>query len=204
MFQPIEAEPQSGSRITAREGISLAQGIRLRVLAPLSVAMVLLLGAFAMLFVREARQRRAETIARASAQVDDLMKSDLKDSIEVMTAISRWVMGDEKIAQALRTGDRAELLAICQPILEDLRRRNRVTHFYFHRPDRTNLLRVHHPEEFGDKIDRLTLEQAARTGQPAAGNEQGPFGALTLRVVHCGSGRASSSAISSSAWSSKT
>src|SRR5439155_6117790 len=39
-------------------------------------------------------------------------------------------------------------------------------------------------EEFGDKIGRFTLAEARRTGKPTWGNEQGPFGTLTLRVVY--------------------
>jgi signal transduction histidine kinase len=64
-----------------------------------------------------------------------------------------------------------------------LRDDHRITHFYFHSPDRINLLRVHRPEQNGDTINRFTLREAERTGQIASGIERGPIGTFVLRVV---------------------
>jgi signal transduction histidine kinase len=166
------------------EAISPAQGVRFRVLVPLTLAIVLLMGAVVGMFVRHANHRRVEDDARAAYLVEDLLRSQLSENVQVMSSIMPLIMRDELLAAALRAGDRQTLLEISEPILQDLRAANRITHFYFILPDRTMLLRVQHPEEWGDRIDRFVLQEAQRTGRPFWGNEQGPFGSFTLRVVH--------------------
>jgi diguanylate cyclase (GGDEF)-like protein len=74
-------------------------------------------------------------------------------------------------------------LARAAPIFHDLRREYGITHLYFTRPDRVNLLRVHKPERHGDVIERFTQREAERRGVPASGVELGPLGLFTLRVV---------------------
>ena len=100
-----------------------------------------------------------------------------------MESVLRVLVMDGRLLAAFRAGDRVALLARAAPVLEALRRDHGVTHLYFHRRDRTNLLRVHHPEEHGDLIKRATLQEAERTGRPAAGLERGPIGTFVLRVV---------------------
>jgi PAS domain S-box-containing protein len=156
----------------------------MRVLIPLTLAVVLLIAAFVFMFVREARHRRAEDIARAATLVEDLVRSQLAEGVALMNSIMPLIMGDQRLVEALRARDRQALFDIAEPILKVIRARNRITHFYFILPDRTMLLRVQHPEEWGDRIDRFVLQEAQRTGRPFWGNEQGPFGTLTLRVVH--------------------
>ncbi len=58
-----------------------------------------------------------------------------------------------------------------------------VTHLYFSNAQRINLLRVHQPDRYGDRIDRFTTLKAEKTGKIAYGLELGPMGTLTLRVV---------------------
>jgi len=50
--------------------------------------------------------------------------------------------------------------------------------------DRVCFLRVHKPAFYGDKINRFTLSLAMREIASTSGVELGPFGTLTLRVVH--------------------
>jgi signal transduction histidine kinase len=87
------------------------------------------------------------------------------------------------MAQAFRTHDREALLERAGPLQKTLSRQHKITHFYFHGPDRVNFLRVHHPEDHGDLINRFTLLEAERTGGMASGIERGPLGAFVLRVV---------------------
>jgi PAS domain S-box-containing protein len=54
---------------------------------------------------------------------------------------------------------------------------------YFSDAQRINLLRVHQPGRYGDRIDRFTTLEAEKTGKIAYGLELGPMGTLTLRVV---------------------
>jgi signal transduction histidine kinase len=158
--------------------------LRLRVLAPLTAALAALLLAFVALLVRETRNRRAEDVARTAALVDDFLHAQLAEGVQVMRSVMELLMRDERLQAALRARDRETLLTLSEPILKELRARNRITHFYYILPDRTMLLRVQLPQEWGDRIDRFVLREAERTGKPFWGNEQGPFGSLTLRVTY--------------------
>jgi PAS domain S-box-containing protein len=90
---------------------------------------------------------------------------------------------NKEIQQHFLNRDRAALLHAVQGTAQHFKEHCQVTHFYIHGPDRVNFLRVHQPDRHGDRIDRLTLLQAAASGKTASGLELGPLGTLTLRVV---------------------
>jgi PAS domain S-box-containing protein len=174
----------STGRFSVGKATSPAQGLRWRILIPVILAIALLTIAFVTTFARHENQRRDEDIIRASELVDNLLTAQLTEDVQEIRSIVELVMRDERLAIALAGQDRETLLSIATPILDTIRMRDRITHFYFIQPDRTMLLRVQLPDEWGDKIDRLVDIEAQRTGEPAWANEQGPFGTLTLRVVY--------------------
>lgn len=92
------------------------------------------------------------------------------------------IMHNSDVREAFRNGDRELLLKLSKPLYNELQPRE-VTHFYFTGPDRINILRVHNPDRFGDRINRKTTLIAELTGKEASGMELGPFGTFTLRVV---------------------
>ncbi|MGB8841566.1 MAG: ATP-binding protein [Aliidongia sp.] len=175
---------RSANLLVGGKSASPAQGLRWRILLPVTVAMVLLTAAFVVMFARHENQRRDEDIARASELVDNLLTAQLTEDVQEIRSLMELIMRDDQLALALARQDRETLLSLAAPILDTVRMRDRITHFYFIEPDRTMLLRVQLPSEWGDKIDRLVDIQAQRTGEPAWANEQGPFGTLTLRVVY--------------------
>jgi diguanylate cyclase (GGDEF)-like protein/PAS domain S-box-containing protein len=90
---------------------------------------------------------------------------------------------DEGLKRAMLAGDQQALLRRAKPIFDNLRKEQGITHFYFMRPDRGILLRVHQPDRYGDVIDRFTAKQAQATGKQASGLELGSSGTFTLRTV---------------------
>jgi len=80
---------------------------------------------------------------------------------------------------------RDELLAAANPVFKELRQSNNITHMYFIEPDGTVFLRVHKPEEFGDKLTRATYKKAAETNTVASGLEMGKnfFSLRSVRPV---------------------
>jgi signal transduction histidine kinase/ActR/RegA family two-component response regulator len=162
---------------------SPATGVRPRILIPLLIALSLMIATFCALFVRDIRHRRAEEIARTTSFADHIIRSELERGTQVMASMAALLVANQELAAEFRRRDRAALLRLSQPIFAQLQRENSISHLYYHGADGTNLLRVHHPEEYGDRVDRFTLAEAQRTGQPATGNEQGPFGTCTLRFV---------------------
>jgi signal transduction histidine kinase/ActR/RegA family two-component response regulator len=163
--------------------LSPVRGIRRRILVPLVLALVLLLAGFVVMSIGEVLSRRNAEVVRVSNLLDRVVHSQLARSVETLSSLSDLIMRDRALEAVFRAGDREALYERSRPIFESIGRKDQVTHFYYHRLDGTVLLRVHHPEEHDDRITRFTLEEARRTGKPAAGNEQGPFGNCTLRVV---------------------
>jgi signal transduction histidine kinase/ActR/RegA family two-component response regulator len=162
---------------------SPATGVRPRILIPLFITLSLMIATFGALLVRDIRHHRADEIARTTTLADDVIRTELERGTHVMESVAALLVGNQELAAEFRDRDRAALQRLSQPILEQLQRENRISHLYYHLPDETVLLRVHHPEEYGDRIERFTLAEARRTGKPAMGNEQGPFGTCTLRFV---------------------
>lgn len=161
---------------------STASTVRPRVILPLAAALILLVVVFIWIFVLETRKDQAESIADTAMEVETLFRAQSTDSVHVMLSVIELVMRDRRLEAAFRARDRGRLLALSEPILNEIRARNRITHFYYILPDRTMFLRVQIPDQHGDRIDRFVLQEAQRTGKPFWGNEQGPFGSLTLRV----------------------
>lgn len=166
------------------EAGEVASGVRVRVLVPLAATLLLLVVAFVWVFVLETQSRQAEDMARTAASVEAMLQKKSTDGVALMRSVMELTMSDTRLAQAFRARDRDTLLALSTPLLDELRSRNRITHFYYILPDSTILLRVQSPELSGDKIERLVLREAQQTGQPAWGNEQGPLGTFPLRVVY--------------------
>jgi signal transduction histidine kinase/ActR/RegA family two-component response regulator len=162
---------------------SPATGVRARLLIPLLITLSLMVATFCALFVRDIRHRRAEEIARTTSLADGIIRSELDRGTRVMASVAALLVANRELAAEFQRQDRAALLRLSQPIFEQLRRENSISHVYYHAADGTNLLRVHRPQEYGDRIERFTLAEARRTAKPATGNEQGPFGTCTLRFV---------------------
>jgi signal transduction histidine kinase len=160
-----------------------SERIKFRILVPLALALVVLLSAF-IGFLNNDHRRIATRDTDISAQdVQKLLAVEEEQKAAVMATMLQALMNDDLLAQAMRVRDRDTLLERMKPLFESLHRRHKITHLYFHAPDRTNVLRVHQPDLHGDKIDRYTMLEAERTGQTASGIERGVTGTFTLRVV---------------------
>lgn len=81
-------------------------------------------------------------------------------------------------------GNREGLNAAAQPVFAGLKAQHRITHWYFESlPDSSTVfLRVHRPEQFGDKLERKTYVAASKGETQSAGLELGKT-AVALRVV---------------------
>ncbi len=107
-----------------------------------------------------------------------------RTEVEKLSAALDVVMASGELKAAFKAGDRARLLALARPVLDKLKDRSRITHWYFHGPGPTPraFLRVHRPELFDDAVSRVTLRRAMDTGDLGAGLELGRT-AFALRVV---------------------
>ncbi len=103
---------------------------------------------------------------------------------EALNQLSLAILNRPDLEQLLISRDRQGLLKRTHGLFEKLNSRHGVSHFYFHLPSRENLLRVHQPNRFGDKIIRPSILESSLTKRGAKGIEMGPLGSYTLRVVH--------------------
>ncbi len=124
-----------------------------------------------------ARQREWESIL-----VGTYNRTIEKEVMEIDCLIDTLSINKE-VQRHFLNRDRSALLKAVQETAAHYKMHCQITHFYFHGPDLVNFLRVHQPDRYGDRIDRLTLIQAAASDKTVAGLELGPLGTLTLRVV---------------------
>lgn len=157
--------------------------IRRRILIPLSLTIVVLFCTF----IYSAYHIRADQNLidmRHNYEVTQAYIDVSKDQREtlllnLMIEISR----DTQLRQAMMANDRDTLYQQSLPLFNHLFQVHGISHFYYHTPTATTLLRVHNPDEFGDQVDRNTFLQAAHSQKFAFGLELGKFGMLTYRGV---------------------
>ena len=158
--------------------------IRIKIILSLIVVFALLLGASVFGFYSIQRNQIDDQIRDNLNSVKGYFHSFLHEDAQMMNGLIDLLQRDCDLREHWLAGDREELHAHCEPIFNDLRDRYRVTHFYFHEPDRDCFLRVHNPSRHGDRIERFTMHEAAEKQTPSWGIELGPFGTFALRVVH--------------------
>ncbi len=136
----------------------------------LCVASVALLGLFS--YKNQTNHLHSSLQGLADSQ-SRLFRSIIKSDID---GLARAHTGIDKLNQLLKpfaSGKKDELLAAAQPLFNEIRQNNNITHMYFIKPDGTVFLRVHKPEESGDKLSRITYVKAAETKKIASGIEMG-------------------------------
>jgi two-component sensor histidine kinase len=111
-----------------------------------------------------------------------LYEGTLRDETRLIRALLDFQSRDRQLNRLFADRDREALLAYAAPIFADLKSKYGITHFYFIEPDQRCFLRMYNPGHFGDRIERFTLNQSVKSGEPHSGVELGSSGTLTLRV----------------------
>ena len=157
--------------------------VQKRLLIPLAAVFVVLLVGFAVAFnTLQQYNLNYSSVEELEAALNGFSIA-LAEQTDLLAALTTVLARDEKLRQGLRTLDRDYLYTNYQPLFTQLRKKFKITHLYFQRSDRHNLLRVHKPDKHGDLIKRFTTLEAERTRKIATGVELGPLGTFTLRVV---------------------
>ena len=131
-------------------------------------------------------QKRAidDSVHQRLSGVHRIYEELLQEESQLMSGQIDFLKSDQALLALFLAGDRANLVQKSRPLFERMRSSYRITHFYFHGPDKICFLRVHAPGRHGDLIDRYTMAGAVASGKPFHGIELGPLGTFTLRVVH--------------------
>ena len=160
------------------------ENMKIRILIPMVLAGTVLI--VISLYGGYWLQKRAieDSVYQRCSGVNRLFKEFLDEEAQIMSGQIDFLKTDQDLVASFLARDRSNLTNLTQPLLERMRLNYRITHFYFHEPDKVCFLRVHSPDRYGDLIDRFTITGAASSGQPFHGIELGPLGTFTLRVVH--------------------
>tara|TARA_R110002111_G_scaffold261826_3_gene335803 strand:+ start:6402 stop:8291 length:1890 start_codon:yes stop_codon:yes gene_type:complete len=163
--------------------VRLYHNLKLRILVPVIVAMVVVLGCSLFGMYWQNRQTISADVDARIKGAHRVLGIQLDEDAAMLVGFQQFITVNEKLQKSWASKDREELLRHASQIYERIHLSNRVTHFYFIDLDQTCFLRVHRPSQFGDKIDRETIKQTVRTGKTSYGIELGKFGHFTLRVV---------------------
>jgi signal transduction histidine kinase len=154
-----------------------------RILAPFVLFVLFALsGAMAGTYWLQQRSIEAHSV-ELKERVWITYAENLKEAASLLGSLSDLVESNSLIQQAWLDKDRQALLEAALPVFKRIGKEGRASHFYFHTLDRTNFLRVHRPQRYGDRIKRHTLDEAFTTQDLAWGVELGAFGQFVLRVV---------------------
>ena len=179
----VAGESLSGKRRLKDSNVE-NERIRSRILVPLGLALLVLLGSSVFSTYRLQRRRIDNEVREDLEQLRHLFELEVNKGGQLLNGLTDFIKEDHNLQKAWLAKDRETLLDYSRPILEKLRSKHRVTHFYFLGLDRVCFLRVHKPSRRGDYIERFTLAGAQRDGKPVYGIELGPLGTFTLRAVH--------------------
>lgn len=159
-------------------------GLKLRTRLLALIAGVLLAVTFTAYYVLgHMHERNAEAAAFHSLRsVARFFATHERGDSDKLSAAVDVLLANEEIRRAFAARDRERLLALATPVFEQMKRHSSITHWYFIEPDHTCFLRVHAPELHGDKVERMTLALAEKSGDIGAGKELGRT-AFALRVV---------------------
>jgi len=174
---------QSTNPTTTRPAKRDNKAIKLPILAPLFVAITVLLAIFTLAIYRLQQQHISDDVRMRLDSSDRYFNKLLFADARLIGEITHFVKDNPDIQNAWLAKNRNTLLTLTAPIFEKLRQDYRITHLYFIDTNSTCFLRVHNPPRFGDRIERFTLKSTADTAKPYWGIELGQYGTFTLRVV---------------------
>ncbi len=154
-----------------------------RILVPLTLGLFFFLVVFLVSFFWSERNNIKQRVERQFKSSERFFYSQQEIDAHLFSGMLETIMNDRAIQAALEAGDRKALLSHTDSLFKRISFHHPVTHLYFSDAQRINLLRVHQPDRYGDRIDRFTTLEAEKTGKISYGLELGPMGTLTLRVV---------------------
>jgi signal transduction histidine kinase/DNA-binding response OmpR family regulator len=165
--------------------VSLPAGypFKRNILGLFAAVLFVLLGTFTLSAYWWEQHTFGDSLAKLQQSVEINYRSTVDREADMLSATMVAVVHNDRIKHAFISQNRELLLKEALPMFDILKRNHNITHFYFIRPDRINLLRVHQPARHGDLINRSTLLTAQREHKLSYGIEVGPIGTLTLRVV---------------------
>jgi len=162
---------------------SKKSSIQAQLLMPLLLTLVLLVGGFAAAIFSIQKFNLESSSDELIRTASSAFEHDLAEQQELLSSLQRSIVEDPVNIELLANSDRDGLYSKNKALFNHLKIAHSVTHFYFHSVEGVNIIRIHHPQRFGDHVQRFTMTTALQTGKKSWGIELGPLGIFTLRVV---------------------
>ncbi len=159
------------------------QGVRKRILIPLTIIFVILCSSISIFFYYLGEWQMGKDARAVAEYCFKDFNEELDHHVLSMQGLLMAISQNQEIKNHFHGHDRNLLYKTVQGLFKQIKQDFDITHLYFHKPDRTCFLRVHHSSRYGDTINRYTAINAQKSGQISFGMELGPFGTFTLRVV---------------------
>jgi diguanylate cyclase (GGDEF)-like protein len=175
--------------ITGSSGDSILKGgdrpihLKLSFLLPLGLVFIGLIFSFIYLTYNRSQQQIDISAEQSVSSITTMFRHKVLEDSSMLEAVAHALLRNKDIEAALKVKNRSRLLSLSTPLFNELSKEHLITHFYYHNVDRTNLLRVHKPERYGDKINRFTMLESESLGAVSSGIELGTLGTFTLRHV---------------------
>ncbi len=157
--------------------------LRFRILLPLMAGMFAVFAGVSYVMLAHGRMQVKMDEAERRVAVQSYFEHLIVTRTRVLELALDVISDSPDIRAKLIAKNRIGLLLSMRSRFRTLRKKHKITRFYFYDPQRKIILRLHQPERYGDIINRLTLLRAQATGEVASGLETGPSGALTLFVA---------------------
>jgi two-component sensor histidine kinase len=158
--------------------------IKKPILIPVAFAIVVFLVA-SLVLISWLQQRQIREGARAYIQSTRILyEGTLREESKLIKVLLNFYRDDPRLIELFASRNRGALFAYASPVFEEIKQKYGITHFYFIDPERRCFLRMYNPDHHGDLINRYTLDQVVKSGEPHTGVELGASGSLSLRVVY--------------------
>ncbi len=157
--------------------------VRKQLMIPLGIIVFLVAVTFSVAPIIARKQRIEEDDKEKFALVLSALNNSIIEEENALTAIQDSILNSPDLREILKNQDRQLLFDNYEDLFITLKEDYDITHFYFHLPNRENLLRVHNPDRYGDITNRFTLKESEQIKDISGGIELGPLGTFTLRVV---------------------
>ncbi len=129
---------------------------------------------------QEYKELASDSFIKTSKEFDKKFITDTKIYKEFIKLISK----DSTAINLFKADDKEGLYNYYKPIFNRWKKKFNISHFYFHRTNKINFLRVHNYKKSDDFINRVTLNNSIKNKELGAGIEFGINHNLTLRVVY--------------------
>ncbi len=162
--------------------MSIQKSIKTRFMTVLLITEVLVIAAFAITIFLIFQNNLRESSLQVIKNIEGFYSSLIHNDIKMLSAALDTFTANEAFKQQFIKGNIDVLQKASEELFTNNRSRYGITHFYYINNDGICQLRVHKPEQRGDKITRATFEAAKKTSRLASGIELGK-NVYALRVV---------------------